>query len=410
MNINLSQRLRAINCFFFIFTLFFSGIAQASVFQKMNGSFLGFSQSKVKEVFSILDDLDVTPMSLSRKQMRVLVRALDDPTDLLTHFPLGLSASQALLYQSRGIGSHANPTLRFYRILQHFLFSRFDLHKHSDALFTKLFSKKRGRKWEELPFEEAKKNWENFSGAVEIANRFFGYARIRKIDLEAAAMSFIHRRFSDKYFPHGYAYYGGVYYAFTNPRSWDEESLGTFFNNQFNVSHYISPHFTLTPENPYHYPIMNGVLKHSFLREGENFSLINSKEFVLRIWSDVNEEINRLGKPGVSGFVFLQRIVASIFELRMSPDSSMGAHDFLKAMEEAAREDDRLIQLVNIVKNFVSSSNLESYRQILLEQLGEMSELDRFIISDLLDYIDREDFILQFLQRNSDPADAGAHL
>ena len=391
MNINPSKCLRQLRGLFFIFILFFSGMAQASVFQKMNRSFLDISQSKAEEVFSILDDLDVEPMSLSRKQMRVLTNALDDPTDLLTHFPRGLrglSARNFLTNESRGISSNANPTLRFYRLLQRFLFSRFDLHKHSDTLFTKLFSKRRGRKWEELPFQEAKKNWENFFGVVRQANDLGYNLQFTDKDLEAAAISFIHQRFSDKYSSNINAL--DPFSTLNYLRSWEEQSLGMFFHRMFTIDHYISPHYTLNAQDSYNQFIMNVIFLHhidpgrisNYRRSALldhlmiNFHFrvsMNSKEFVLKIWNDIIKEINAGQIMSTSTFsAFLTLIVDSVFECRRfewKPGASMESHPFLKAMVEASREDDRLTKVVDIIDNLVfqDGTNQEIEEQLKIE-------------------------------------------
>ena len=383
---------------FFVFAFFFGfDVAQASSFPKMVRSLQDVPQSKIEEVFDILENLDIKPKSkneikeggilgdasiqfsrsLSENELRVLVHGLDDPMHLIKLSPDDLFGSD------------------LYRV---FFFSRFNLHKDGNTLFTKLFS--RGSENKELPFQEAKRNWESFLGAVSKAN-LFTYVGFKKIDLQAAAMSFIHRRFSNKYFPDR-----DGYYELNHPIYWDEESLGTFFHNQFNIGHYISSHFTLTPEDSYHQVIMVMISSGSFSK-GENLSLINSKEFVLRIWNDVTEEISKQESLGISSTVFLGRIVNSVVERRISSGSS--SRSFLDAMEEAAREDDSLNELMSIIKEFAIGGNLESYRQNIIQQFGEMPELDRLVISDFLSRT-VGDFISQNPQRRSDPTNAGGNL
>ena len=182
--------------------------------------------------------------------------------------------------------------------------------------------------------------------------------------------------------------------------------MGMFFHNRFTVDHYINPHFTLTPENPYCRFIMMKILV--FSGRWNSFSSysrldINSKEFVLRIWKDIIEEtrISRQGSPWSPNSIFAKHIVDSINEATRS-----GSSDFLRAMEEAAREDDRLAQLVGIVNRFAFGNNLEIYRQHLLQLFRKPeSEIDQ-VIHDFLSHSDLEELVLQ----RSDPVDAGAHL
>ena len=380
MNMNPSKYLRAASSLFFCFCLFFGfGIAQASVLQKMVRSSSSIPQSKIEEVFDVLDDLGIKLKdrnqireqviwedasiqfsgSLSENELRVLVHGLDDPMHLIRLSPSRLFKSDV------------------YRT---FFFSRFDLYRDSDALFTKLFSRENENK--ELPFQEAKRNWENFLDALRKAKQA-GHIQIEKTDLEAAAISFVFQRFSGKYFPNVNASD-----TIMRPFSWSEQSLGMFFHNQFTMSHYLSSHFTLTPKDSYQNFIMTKIWAGSFSKK-EDLFLINSKEFVLRIWSDVTEEISRQGSSGISSLVFLERIVDCIFELRRSPDFSLKDHHFLKAMEEAARENNHLARLFGIVKNFSvgTSSNLENYSQSILQNTREMSEPERVIIYDFISLI-----------------------
>ena len=438
MNINPSQFSRTTIGLFFV--LFFPGITQANVLQKMARSLPDIPQSKVEEVFNILEDVGVSPSNepgsnfrvlghprfgdtttyLYQDSVRQMVHALDDPVSLIK--PLNMEMAQSRPYIK----------LRYIKI--RFFFARFDFYKDSDTLFTKLFATKSGSKLLELPFEEAKRNWENFLGAVKNANDG-GYAQITETDLEAAAMSFIHQRFSDTYFPwsdspspsrssnvsalsRNWQPISPLSLRFGSTSSdagtiyWDEQSLGAFFHNQFNIGHYMSPHFTLTPEDFYHRLIM-GITLSSLERRAlhsTHMSIINSKNFVLRIWNDAIVEINKQEGLGISSHVFLERIVNSI----SSEDQT-----FLKALVEAAREDDRLAKLVGIVYRFATDtgsnlteisrisrtaedagSNLENYRQNFLRQFRDMpsgsptSEIDQLIYS-FLSRPDLEEFVLQ---------------
>ena len=394
MNINPSQYLRAIIGLFFVFILFFPGMAQASTFQKMTRSLTSdVSQSQKEKIFGFFEDLGIKkPKNLSENEVRELIRAWDDPIRLIENSPNGPFGTD--------FTGHASPRKAY--INRSFFFARFDFHKNSDALFIKLFSKGNGNK--ELPFQEAKRNWENFLGAVRLANTSF-----TETDLEAAAISFIHQ----KYFPNMDSSFRPH-----SRRSWtrflEEESLGTFFHNQFNIGHYINPHFTLTSENYYYGLIMKMTLDPSFLKEGKNLSLRNSKEFVLRIWNDVTEEISRGRVKGVSNSVFLELITDSIIMCRKLPEgSSIEENHFLKAMVEAAREDNRLVQLVDIVDEFVTGTGRtsEDYRPYILRQFIESSGLEENMIHRLLYRygLQDEDLALRS-QRHSDPVDAGTHL
>ena len=369
MNMNRSQCLRVLSGLFFVFILFFGpGVAQASVFQKIARGFSNIPQSKIEEVFGIVENLGVDPKNLSKKEVRTLVRALDDPTRLIRLSLDGLSVPGGLF------GSD---------IYRAFFFSRFDLHKHSETLFTKLFSRRNGNK--ELPFLEAKRNWRNLVTDGLLKSRRAGDTQITKTDLEAAAMSFVFQRFSDKYFSNINA---DFYYGVAHPRSWEEESLGRFFHDQFNISHYTNPHFTLTPEDPYHHLIMNMILDGSFLI-GRNLSLINSKKFVLKIWSDTIKEIGRYGEGRMSGSVFLEYVVDSAIESRRSP-GNVNNYPFLKALDEAGREDAGLAQFAAIVGRFAFGSiNLEDYHRIVSQQVEEMSEIEKPIVYVIYDFLSR---------------------
>ena len=418
MNMNPSQYSRVVSSFFFAFILLFSVTVHASTLRKMIRNLSGVPQSQREKVFGILEDLDINPKNLYENQVRTLARALDDPVYLFPIFLMNdvddLSRGTFATFARESDLFYGHDPFLFYLLVKHFFFLRFDLHRDSDALFTKLFTKKSGRKWKELPFQEAKRNWENILNATNEANDL-GHTTITETDLEAAAISFVHQKFSDKYFSNVDV---DFFYGLTHPSSWEEQSLGRFFHDRFSIDHYTNPHFTLTPEDSYHQFIMTMILD-DFPLTRENLSLMNSKEFVLRIWKDITHEVSRRGSAGISGSVFLERIVDSLIEFKRS-----GSGDFLKAMEEAAREDDRLVQLVAIVDRFASNSNLENYRQNLLQQFRETPVSERNpIIYDFLTHTDLEEFVSQQAReennywrnaleqsRQSDPADAGTHL
>ena len=395
MNRNPSQFSRTAIGLFFV--LFFTGIAQASNFQKIARSLPDIAQPKVDEVFGVLNGLGIGTNHLHKDEIRVLVRALDDPTHLIENSTLSS-------------GSFGSAVSSFYHTKRSFFFARFDLQKDSDGLFTKLFTKKSGEKLEELPLQEAERNWENFLDEVKKSN-LLGYTQIEETDLEAAAMSFVHQRFSDKYFP------SMDRFGLTRMGSrWPRESLGMFFHRKFNIGHYMSPNFTLTPEDFYYQLLMFRIQQSEFFKLEENFALLSSKEFVLKIWNDATEEIRAMGAIVNTSDAFLGLTV--YFSVGRSVSSSMDGHLFLKALEEAARENDRLAQLVNIVDDFVAgaSRNQENYTPYILQkfierQFIEMSGLEEDMIHNLLYHqgLLDENFTRSQL-RQSDPADAGAHL
>ena len=380
MNINPSQCSRVVSSFFFVFILLFSCITQAGILQKMIRNLSDVPQSQKEKVFEIYENLNAKPKDLSENEMRTLARALDDPISLIENSPDGPFGPE--------FPDRVFP--RRHLLHRGFFFALFDLHRDSDALFTKLFSRKKWSKWEELPFREAKRNWENFLGSVEQANRF-GYTQIRETDLEAAAISFVHQKFSNKYLLSD-EYVPNDRYAsplidlprsFISTSPWEERSLGTFFHRRFTIDHYTNPHFTLTPENSYHYFIMKMIS--DFLDRGvlssASMSVIDSKEFILRIWKDITQEFSGQGNPGMASSVFSQRIIDSIIECR-TLGFSTDDQPFMSAMAEAAREDDRLAQLFKIVdkfasRSFASTSDLENYRQNALQQFREMSDSER---------------------------------
>ena len=368
MNINPSRYLRAVSNFFFIFTLFFGpGTTQASVFQGMSRGFSNVSQfPKMKKVFDILKDLGINPEDLSTDKVRTLVRVLDDPTHLIKPSSEGFFESD------------------LYRV---FFFSRFDLHRDSDALFTKLFAKKSGN--EELPFKEAKRNWEDFLDAIKSVKQAGGN-QIEETDLEAAAISFIHKRFS-------YKYSSNIndldpFSTLTYLSSWEEQSLGMFFHRRFTIGHYINPHYTLNMGDSYHQFIMKIIFLHyvdfrsawnsrrfafwEHLAVNPQFTIsINSKKFILKIWSDLIEEIKvaqMISTP--ASFSFLTLITSSVFEcrkLQWKPGVSIPieSHPFLNAMVEASRENDGLAKVVDIIKNlaFQPGTDQEIEEQLAIE-------------------------------------------
>ena len=349
MNINSSRQSRVASSFFFVFILLFSGIAQAVFFQRMIQKLPNVHQPKVEKVFGLLKELNIKPEDLSAYEIRTLVRALDDPTYLIKISPNEI------------VGPDLTGNLFPGRINARLFFSLFNLHKDSDALFTKLFARKNANKYEQLPFEEAKRNWEDFLGTLRVADES-DYTQFTKTDLEAAAMSFVHRRF-----------------AFTTSLSRSSEAilLISFFNRDFHIGHYINPHFTLTPDDPHYRIIMSKVLVIFSNRHSPPFydpDLINSKEFVLRIWKDATEEIIRQENIRVAGNVLLQQIGDSITRGVLDPNSSLRDQPFIKAMEAAGREDDDLAQLVDIVNKLASGRNLQNYRHRLLQQFREIVE------------------------------------
>ena len=216
MNMNL--HLRTVSGLFLIFTLLFSGMAQASIFQRLARSLPEASEYKRDKVFSIVENLDiwpsVKPENLSENGIRALAYALDEPTSLIKPSSDGLFRSD---------------------LSRAFFFSRFDLYRDGEALFTKLFSKP-GRN-RELPFKKTKRNWENFLDALKSAKRANVVIQIEKTDLEAAAISFIHQKFdrysskriTDTDLPLAMEYF----------KSWGEvdESLGMFFQRKFTIAH-----------------------------------------------------------------------------------------------------------------------------------------------------------------------------
>ena len=368
VNRNSSQYLRVISGLLFV--LFFSDMAQAVFFQRMIQKLPNVPQPKVVKIFSVLDELNLKPEDLSAHEVRALVRALDDPTYLIKISP------------DESVGSSLTGNLFPGRINAKLFFSLFNLHQNSDALFAKLFSIKNGNKYQELPFKEAKRNWEDFLDALRVANKS-GNTQFTKTDLEAAAISFIHQRFPDKYPPNtDLPLRTNTIRSWT--RSWEEESLGVFFHNQFNINHYISPYFTLISENHYYKLIMKMTQNSSFLRQGKNLSLRDSKEFVLRIWNDVAEEIRTGRINGESSSAFLELIVNSSIEFRRSSSKS---HPFLKALEKASRENNHLVQLMDIVDDFIDNSgNLRDYKEHILRQFIEASGLDEDVVYNLLSH------------------------
>ena len=382
MNVNLSQCLRAVSSLFVIFTLLFgSSMAQAKIFPRVQSLF-NISDSKIEEVFDVFKDLGMRVSSdgeitvrtmqgntsiepsrpLSRYEIRTMVAALDHPIHLIKLSSDGLFRSD---------------------LSRAFFFNQFHLYKHGDDLFNKLFFKRNRGKWEELPFLEARENLENFLDIVRVADQE-GYTRITETDLEAAAITFIFQRLSDSSVS-----------VYSKPNSWDEQSLSTFFRDKFTVNHYTNPYFELTlfqrdpythianrslgisisqsaeltslHQNPHYHLIGNKVL--SFLKKGF-FSppeLMNPKEFVLKIWKDLIEETMAVTPRGfavrleesTAWRIFADRIAKAIVECNRSR-FPMESDRFLRAIMEAAKEDNRLAE----VPDFLDSEFIYDFSRV----------------------------------------------
>ena len=102
---------------------------------------------------------------------------------------------------------------------------------------------------------------------------------------------------------------------------------------------------------------------------------INSKKFVLKIWSDVTDAINVVNGSRAYTATFLGLIVDSVFECRKfefewtSSNASMESHPFLKVVVEASRENDGLAKVVDIIKNlaFQPGTDQEIEEQLAIE-------------------------------------------
>ena len=354
MNMNPSQYTRGVNRFLFAFILLFSGMAQAISPQRILPG-TGTPLSKIV-LSDILKDLDINPNGLSGSDWRELPLALNDPTHLIGPYRIEH-------YHDNRYALFSSPVSR------DFFFSRFDLQKHSsDTLFTQLFTEEIHGIRQELFFEDSKRNWDEFLDGLRDA-KIQGRTQIKETDLEAAAMSFIYKKFPNTYHRiiDEYLRVDELTYM------WALSGMGQFFYYKFNINHYISPYFTLTSDHHYHQLIMNMIWEPSFLKQGNNLALIESKEFALKIWKDVTEEITRRGNPGMASFSFAEFVVKSVEAIWDPAYSSQMGEAFMRAMEEAAREDDRLAQLVKTVQEFASNrSNVQgNYRENLLEIIQE---------------------------------------
>ena len=354
MNMNPSQHPRVINNFFLVFILLFSGMAQAVSPQRILPG-TGTPLSKIV-LSDILKDLDINPNGLSGSDWKELALALDDPIHLIGPYRIGH-------YHDNRYALFLSPVRR------DFFFSRFDLQKHSsDTLFTQFFTEKNHGIRQERSFEDSKRNWDEFLDGLRDA-KIQGRTQIKETDLEAAAMSFIYKKFPNR----NHRIIDEYLRVDELTYMWDVTSMGMFFYYKFNINHYISPYFTLTSDHYYHQLIMNMIWEPSFLKQGNNLSLIESKEFALKIWKDVTEEISRQGEPGMASFSFAEFVVQSVETIWDPAYSSQMGEAFMRAMEEAAREDDRLAQLVKTVQEFASNhSNAQgNYRENLLEIIQE---------------------------------------
>ena len=58
---NPPQHLRVVSSLFFVFILFFPGMAQASTLQKITRSLSDIPQSQIQRVVGVLEDLNIKP-------------------------------------------------------------------------------------------------------------------------------------------------------------------------------------------------------------------------------------------------------------------------------------------------------------------------------------------------------------
>ena len=156
-------------------------------------------------------------------------------------------------------------------------FSNLDLNEHGEDLFTNLFFRREGEGLKEIPLETAEKNWRTFMDLFEKAFAK-GKTRIKKQDLEAAAVSFIHRNSDYNY--------NNEMLTSANWAPSDEflrenlSPIGRFFHKNLNpVDYYISPYFRLTPEDPYLRFVIRRILS--------DRSNMDTPEIILKVWQDI---------------------------------------------------------------------------------------------------------------------------
>ena len=295
--------------------------------------------------------------NISEKEMEALayVSSVNDP-----------------IYLMRSLKSFFNSD-----VYKTFFFLHFDLDEHGDELFTQLFTKRVDKNTRrELDLPAAQKNWENFIRSLEEALRE-GHTQIKQIDLEAAALTFIHTKLS----PHrnfNRLFLQNIEYTHTE---WFDNSIAVFFHREI-IPHrytdlYMSPHFKLTVMDPYLYTILGRIVS------VYNNSL-NSKEIALKVWNDIKAYGRKVEDTPGSNAIYRNYRSSLIQSLEKEVKRSLRTASFhfhsnniqvyfeedplLNALAEAAYEDNSLLLFLNDVTRFhVNNSNLSHFSYSLQE-------------------------------------------
>ena len=256
-------------------------------------------------------------------------------------------------------------------------FRNFNFSDDNRSLLTRLLYQQVEGGLKELPFDEAKRNWENFINALEQA-RLAGHTQIQRIDMEAAAISFVRKNSYTLYPYRLYISYiegmrPGVGYRralevrgeiddmttsiLQNPAS--EDTLIYLFDDLHSLDastyfrYYENPHFQLPIDDPYRFAIVYEILKDP--------SVVHTKESILKIWIDVSRReprtsmsinqnfleerlynslrshIYRNGEAGHSNASSLQNHDENLYSIAIENDP------FLMAVSAASRENEDLM-------------------------------------------------------------------
>ena len=330
---------------FFVFTLLcMCNAAHANRFSRIGLDF----DDGVKNYLEQIVGVDVK--NVSRQEAEFLVRTRREPALLVDPSDWGLFKSES------------------YRNL---FFRNFDFPDGNKSLFKKLFYKQTGEGIQELPFDEAKRNWENFIDALEQAT-LAGHTRIQRIDVEAAAISFIRKNSYESYLyefdiidvNHMLRADSGSYRETLAIVSRDLDHIGTLilqnpapegtllyifrdlhsFDTSTYFRYYASHHFQLPIDDPYHFFIVREILKDS--------SVPHTKESILKIWtyivSNPSENVMDLNKQLLSSRL-ANTFPSNIYPNRSGsgPTMSIEGSPFLMAVSDAAEDNDMLLELFN---------------------------------------------------------------
>ena len=336
---------------FFVFTLLYMFNTAHAGRPHIAHVGLDFNGSPASWFVDYLEDVGINVKNISKEEVEFLTKALNEPAILVDLSRGGLFKSES------------------YRNL---FFKYFYFPKDGDSLFAKLFYEDMGEGvLDELPFDEAKRNWESLINALE-QTTLAGHTNIEETDMTAAAISFIRRNSYKLYLNR----LDTIYVRRITANSWREAlAIRRDLNNMvrstlenpapegslfyifedlypFNTStyfkYYISPYFQLSGNDPYHFAIVREILKDP--------SILHTKKSILKIWTDINYNYSE-DIIGINKTLFSKRIADSLATnvyINGSVRISIEGDSFLMAISAAAREDYELSTLFN-----------QEYREVL---------------------------------------------